>query len=333
LQIIWLFEEKLSYLVNGMTNFQIEGVLNMVMRLGHWQLIVGVIGVTAALFSLFHVHPAIISDNSQPDITPTSTPTPIPTQTPIPTPAPIPTPNSITVTSIPVGASIYLENDKYVGEAPQVLNITQGSHIITLKLSGYEDWSKGIDVEPGTTVSISPRLTPIPSVTVTTTPATVTTTPATVTTTPATVTTTPATVATTPATVTTTPTPSVEIENIGVKYNVWENNLFGMNTLVTFTTHNLKGEDCLLTEYFYFADGTELIGYNKAYTTPDGYLASSNDCTPPDDIYTYKNFPIFFPSQEFNLKPGTYLIELYVVITSKGNLLAKSNGYWITVNA
>lgn len=75
-------------------------------------------------------------------------------------PTSAPTPNSISVTSSPVGASIYLEDGKYEGETPKILNdINQGSHIITLKLEGYEDWSKGIEVDPDKTISISPALT------------------------------------------------------------------------------------------------------------------------------------------------------------------------------
>lgn len=67
---------------------------------------------------------------------------------------------SISVSSSPVGASVYLDG-KYKGEVPQFLNdIGQGSHLITLKLAGYEEWSQEVSVDANKTFSISPTLIP-----------------------------------------------------------------------------------------------------------------------------------------------------------------------------
>jgi hypothetical protein len=68
---------------------------------------------------------------------------------------------SISVSSSPNGASVYLD-DVYQGEAPKVLSkIEHGSHNITLKLSGHDDWSQIINVDAGLTASISATLVPI----------------------------------------------------------------------------------------------------------------------------------------------------------------------------
>lgn len=76
---------------------------------------------------------------------------------------PIPNTGNISVISSPKGASVYLDN-VYYGITPTILNtVEQGSHIITFKLAGYEDWSQGIVVEPNNPVSISPKLTPTPT--------------------------------------------------------------------------------------------------------------------------------------------------------------------------
>lgn len=97
---------------------------------GRWQVILGVIGLVIAIYSV------------------------------IPHSASTPPQQSFISVSSPVGASIYLDN-KYKGEVPQILNnIKLGSHLITLKIAGYEDWSQTISVDAGETVSISPTLTP-----------------------------------------------------------------------------------------------------------------------------------------------------------------------------
>lgn len=67
---------------------------------------------------------------------------------------------SISVSSSPVGASVYLDG-KYKGEVPQFLNdIEQGAHLITLKLAGYEEWSQEVSVDANKTFSTSPTLIP-----------------------------------------------------------------------------------------------------------------------------------------------------------------------------
>lgn len=83
------------------------------------------------------------------------------TSTPKSTPTPTQSEGSISVYSSPFGASIYLD-DKYEGEAPKILNnVEQGSHIIKINLTGYEDWSKIISVDHGQTYRINLTLSPV----------------------------------------------------------------------------------------------------------------------------------------------------------------------------
>lgn len=148
---------------------------------GHWQVVIGIIGVIIALVGLMvaitphdnpNANPSTNSNNNTNHINIINN-----LQPSTPTPTSTPTQNSISVTSSPVGASIYLEDGTYEGETPKILkDVEQGSHIITLKRAGYADWSQGIDVDPDKTISISPTLTqisavtPIPSSDVTPTP-------------------------------------------------------------------------------------------------------------------------------------------------------------------
>jgi hypothetical protein len=63
-----------------------------------------------------------------------------------PTPPPTPAYGSITVTSSPSGADIYIDN-VYKGLSPAVFNpIPNGNHIVLIKLDGYPDFSKGVTV-------------------------------------------------------------------------------------------------------------------------------------------------------------------------------------------
>ncbi|HII93659.1 MAG TPA: PEGA domain-containing protein [Methanosarcina sp.] len=113
---------------------------------GRWQVIIAIIATAIALIGLvFQLAP------TTPE-TPSETPK---TQTDIVTTG------SISVSSSPVGASVYLDGN-YKGEVPQFLNdIEQGKHSITLKLEGYDDWYEDISVDADKTVSVSPTLTPI----------------------------------------------------------------------------------------------------------------------------------------------------------------------------
>jgi hypothetical protein len=64
----------------------------------------------------------------------------------------------ITVRSNPSGANIYLDN-AYRGLTPLTLvDIPQGSHTITLKMNGYQDWQSSVNVLPRSSTDVSGTL-------------------------------------------------------------------------------------------------------------------------------------------------------------------------------
>jgi hypothetical protein len=63
-----------------------------------------------------------------------------------PTPAPTPAYGSITVTSYPAGADIYIDN-VYKGLSPAVFDaVPNGNHVVLIKLDGYQGLSKSVGV-------------------------------------------------------------------------------------------------------------------------------------------------------------------------------------------
>ncbi|KAF1075076.1 PEGA domain-containing protein [Methanogenium sp. MK-MG] len=62
------------------------------------------------------------------------------------------------ISSIPAGATIYLDGN-YAGVAPRVINdIPTGTHAISLKQDGYYDWNSEIEIVSRKTVTISARM-------------------------------------------------------------------------------------------------------------------------------------------------------------------------------
>nr|QNO52399.1 hypothetical protein IAKEDICC_00020 [Methanosarcinales archaeon ANME-1 ERB6] len=85
-------------------------------------------------------------------------------------PTPSPTSGTISVSSSPSGAYIYLD-DTYKGIAPlTITDVSPGTHAIKATLAGYEDWSTNTEVTSGSTASVSASLTHISTPTPTPTP-------------------------------------------------------------------------------------------------------------------------------------------------------------------
>lgn len=69
---------------------------------------------------------------------------------------------TISVTSSPTGAEVYVNNAK-VGITPVTSNEVQpGSYTVTIRLSGYTEWSSVTEVTAGSTSSVSASLSPLP---------------------------------------------------------------------------------------------------------------------------------------------------------------------------
>jgi len=60
----------------------------------------------------------------------------------------------LNLTSNPPGADVNLDGD-FVGNAPSVLKLVPGKHTITVKLAGYKDWTREINVQSGSEVQLN----------------------------------------------------------------------------------------------------------------------------------------------------------------------------------
>lgn len=64
---------------------------------------------------------------------------------------------TVNVTSNPTGGDVPVDGD-FVGNSPAALKLSSGKHVITVKLSGYKDWSREINVQTGSEVSLTASL-------------------------------------------------------------------------------------------------------------------------------------------------------------------------------
>ena len=70
---------------------------------------------------------------------------------------------SISVTSSPSGAEVYIDN-AYKGITPLTVDgISSGTHAVRVALAGYGDWSTTVQVGAGSTASASASLSPVPT--------------------------------------------------------------------------------------------------------------------------------------------------------------------------
>jgi hypothetical protein len=77
---------------------------------------------------------------------------------------------SVTITSSPSGAEVYLDNE-YHGTTPNTINaVPAGNHTVEIRERGYKNWSQNITVTSGRTASVSPSLVPVAATVPITTP-------------------------------------------------------------------------------------------------------------------------------------------------------------------
>jgi hypothetical protein len=63
----------------------------------------------------------------------------------------------VNVSSTPAGADVLVDGD-FVGNASAALRLSPGKHTITVKMSGYKDWSKEVVVQSGSNVQLTANL-------------------------------------------------------------------------------------------------------------------------------------------------------------------------------
>jgi hypothetical protein len=72
--------------------------------------------------------------------------------------SPVSTTGGLSISSTPPGANAFLDNN-FIGITPLTLaSVTEGSHLVTLRLEGYQDYSTTIQVNSGATSTVSGAL-------------------------------------------------------------------------------------------------------------------------------------------------------------------------------
>jgi len=64
---------------------------------------------------------------------------------------------TVTVNTVPDSAEVYADG-QFVGNAPATLKLKPGKHTVTVKLSGYKDWTRDISTDAGSEAHLSASL-------------------------------------------------------------------------------------------------------------------------------------------------------------------------------
>lgn len=64
---------------------------------------------------------------------------------------------ALNVTSSPDGADVFVDG-QFLGNCPAALKLSPGKHTITVKMTGYKDWSRDVTVESGAQVQLNASL-------------------------------------------------------------------------------------------------------------------------------------------------------------------------------
>lgn len=81
---------------------------------------------------------------------------------PTPEPTPTPAPTVLSISSVPEGALVVVD-DRVEGTTPcTIRDIRAGEHIVSINLTGYHTWLSSIDVEGSKTTRVSAILQPVP---------------------------------------------------------------------------------------------------------------------------------------------------------------------------
>lgn len=70
---------------------------------------------------------------------------------------PEPAKGTVNVSSNPAGADVSLDSN-FVGNSPATLKLAPGKHTITVKMAGYQDWTREITVQSGSEVQLTATL-------------------------------------------------------------------------------------------------------------------------------------------------------------------------------
>lgn len=121
---------------------------------------------------------------------------------------------------------------------------------------------------------------------------------------------------------------SVLIKEISVNYDVYKNNLIGLEIKVNFTANQLQNDNCTLSAYFFQESGKPLNDSNNNYGTTDGYVSTWREFTPDYTNSNYNEFVLFIPYNELHLiKSGVHNVKFYLQAFKKRKRLSLRSRY------
>jgi serralysin len=112
--------------------------------------------------------------------------------------------------------------------------------------------------------------------------------------------------------VTSGPLPQCSDVFVEVAHNVFENGVKGMRIETTFDIRNARGQECLLTAYFYKQDGTPLKDFNNNYRTNENDVAAISEFKPGFDDTKFTRLGVFLPYDELHMGEGDHKLKFTV---------------------
>jgi hypothetical protein len=64
---------------------------------------------------------------------------------------------TVSVATTPDGADVYVDNQFY-GNSPATLKLKPGKHTVTVKMSGYKDWTRDVSTDAGSEAHLTAKL-------------------------------------------------------------------------------------------------------------------------------------------------------------------------------
>lgn len=99
------------------------------------------------------------------------------------------------------------------------------------------------------------------------------------------------------------------LEDVEVEHNITMDGKKGMKIFTSFTINNAKDKECLVSAYFYTADGAALKDNNRKYHTMDGKVATWKTVTPLYPNTKFTRMELFMPYDELELKDGEHKLK------------------------
>ena len=114
--------------------------------------------------------------------------------------------------------------------------------------------------------------------------------------------------------------PSGTVEIISIDYDVFQDDVYGMNIHLQFQADNLEDVPAWAVVYFELADGTPLQDYDGVYTNSDGTISASAEFTPIYASAVYEDFTIFMPYSQLHMVAGTHDLRMVAQLVDQPTL-------------